>query len=85
MTDMLCASHRQVLGSAREVLEFRFRSVEFPRHGELGSRVPLAGGTLVPEQCRRGISVAAIREGVMGTQLVLRTCASFRRMLVQLL
>ena len=33
-----------------------------------------------------GVSpVAAIREGVMGTQLVLRTCASFRRMLVQLL
>ena len=85
MTDMLCASHRQVLGSAREVLECGFQSVEMPRHGELGFRVPLAGGTFVPEQCRRGISVAAIREHVMGTQLVLRTCASFRRMLVQLL
>ena len=82
---MLCASHRQVLGSAREVLECGFQSVEKPRHGELGSRVPLAGGTFVPEQCRRDISVAANPEGVIATQLVLRTCASFRSMLVQLL
>ena len=85
MTDMLCGSHRQVLGSAREVLECRSQSVEMPSHGELGPRVPLAGGTFVPEQCRRDISVAAIREGVLSTQMGLRTYASFRRMLVQLL
>ena len=69
--------------SAREVLEFRFRSVEFLAMENWAPRA-LAGGTLVPSSAAH-ISVAAIREGVMGTQLVLRTCASFRRMLVQLL